>query len=274
MTLDLSGKVVLVTGGARGQGRAHALAFAQAGADIAVCDACAEFTSVQYSAATGDDLEQTRSAVEGLGRRCFAVRADVSRAEQMEAFVAQAVEQLGRLDYVIANAGIWSIGGPLWTMTEERFDETVAVNLKGAWLTCRYTVPHLMEQGSGAIVLTSSVAGTRGAQNVGHYVASKHGVLGLMKTLAVELAPHNVRVNALVSGLVNTSMIFFPEQYAMFSPDDPTRQGYIAALDRMTRLPGRWTEPEEIANAALWLCSPDAGSVTGIELKVDRGVSL
>ena len=274
MTADLSGKVALITGAARGQGRAHALAFARAGADIAVCDACAAFASVQYAAATYDDLDETRRSVEGLGRRCVALRADVSVPAQMEAFVARCAEELGRIDYVIANAGIWSIGGPLWTISEERFDETLAVNLKGVWLTCRYTVPHLLELGSGSIVITSSVAGIRGTANIGHYVASKHGVLGLMKTLAVELAPHNVRVNALLPGLVNTDMVFFPEQYALFSPDDPTRDGYLATLDRMARTPSRWSEPEEMANAALWLCSPDAGSVTGIELKVDRGVSL
>ncbi|MCU1656573.1 MAG: oxidoreductase, family [Pseudonocardiales bacterium] len=270
----MSGKVVLITGGARGQGRAHAVAFAQAGADVAVCDACAPFDSVQYAPARTQDLDQTRNAVQQLGRRCVTVQADVSQAGQMEQFVAQTVAELGRIDYVVANAGIWSIGGPLWTMSEDRFDETIAVNLKGVWLTVRYTVPHLLKHKSGSIVLTSSVAGTRGTQNIGHYVAAKHGVLGLMKTLAAELAPHNVRVNALLPGLVNTDMIFFPEQYALFSPGEPTRDGYLATLDRMARMPGRWSEPDELARGALWLCSPDAGSVTGLELKIDRGASL
>jgi SDR family mycofactocin-dependent oxidoreductase len=274
MTEGFEGKVALITGGARGQGRSHAIAFAKAGADIAVCDVVAGFSSVPYPLATAADLEETRRAVAALGRRCVAIEADVSQADQMERFVDRAANELGRIDFVIANAGIWSIGGPLWTMDETRFDETVAVNLKGVFLTCRYTVPHLLQQDLGSIVITASGAGARGTPNIGHYVAAKHGAIGLMKTLAAELLPHNIRVNALLPGLVNTDMIFYPEQYALFSPEDPTREGYLAMLDRSSRMPGRWSEPDELAEAALWLCSPLARSISGAELKVDRGATL
>jgi SDR family mycofactocin-dependent oxidoreductase len=275
MTADLSGRVALITGGARGQGRAHAVAFARAGADIAICDVSAPLASVPYPLSSLADLQETQRLVQDLGRRCVAVQADVSRADQVDDFVRQTLAELGQLDYVIANAGIWSIGGPMWTIDEERFDETIAVNLKGVWLTCKYAIPHMLKQQSGSIVLTSSVAGKRGAANIGHYVAAKHGVIGMMKTLANELAPHKIRVNALLPGLVNTDMIFYPEQYALFSPDDPTYEGYLAVLDRKSGgMPGRWTEPAEQADAALWLCSDEAGSVTGIELTVDRGASL
>jgi SDR family mycofactocin-dependent oxidoreductase len=271
---DLSGRVALITGAARGQGRAHALAFARAGADVAICDVCAPFASVPYPPATLADLHETQRQVEDLGRRCIAMQADVSQADQVDDFVQRAVAELGTINHVIANAGIWSIGGPMWTIDEARFDETIAVNLKGVWLTCKYAIPHMLKLGSGSIVLTSSVAGKRGAANIGHYVAAKHGVVGIMKTLATELAPHNIRVNALLPGLVNTEMIFFQDQYALFSPDDPTHEGYLAVLQGMSRMPGRWSEPAEQADAALWLCSDGAGSVTGIELTVDRGASL
>ena len=273
MNIDLSGRVALITGGARGQGRAHALAFARAGADIAICDACTPYASVPYPMPSLADLHETQQQVEQLGRRCIAVQADVAQAEQIEDFTARTLTELGRIDYVIANAGIWSIGGPMWTIDEARFDQTIAVNLKGVWLTCKYTIPHLLTQQAGSIVLTSSVAGKRGPANIGHYVAAKHGVIGIMKTLATELAPHNIRVNALLPGMVNTDMIFFQEQYELFSPDNPTRDGYLATLDRNSPMPGRWTEPEEQADTALWLCSDQARSITGIELTVDRGGS-
>jgi SDR family mycofactocin-dependent oxidoreductase len=274
MTTDLDGRVAVVTGAARGQGRAHALALARAGADVALCDVAAQYASVPYAMATGSDLAETQRLVEELGRRCVATRADVARADEVDRFITDAVSQLGRLDFVVANAGIWSIGGPTWEIDEARFDETIAVDLKGVWLTCKYAIPHMLEQRSGSIVLTSSVAGKKAFPNAGHYVSAKHGVIGLMKTLALELAPHNIRVNALLPGMVNTDMVFFEEQFQLFNPENPTRDGYVAVAEAMQPMPGPWTEPEDQANAALWLCSDASRYVTGIELEVAAGANI
>ena len=274
MSIDMSGRVALITGGARGQGRAHALAFAGRGADIAVCDACTQYTSVPYAMATEDDLEETARQVRAVGRRVLAVRADVTSAEELDRFARETVRELGRIDYVIANAGIWSIGGPTWTIDENTFDETIGVDLKGAWLTCKYTVPHLLGRGSGSIVLTSSGAATTVNANISHYTAAKAGLLGLMRCLAAELAPRGIRANALLPGMVNTDMIHFEEQLALFSPDNPTEAGYFEALDRLMPMPGRWTEAQDQAEAALWLCSDAARFVTGISMTVDGGNGL
>src|SRR5882757_8845259 len=238
MTGDMTGRVALITGGARGQGRAHALAFAGRGADIAVCDTCTQYATVPYAMATEDDLEETARQVRAAGRRVLAVRADVTSAEELDRFARATVRELGWIDYVIANAGIWSIGGPTWTIDEATFDETIAVDLKGAWLTCKYTVPHLLERGSGSIVLTSSGAATTVNANISHYTAAKAGLLALMRCLAAELAPHGIRVNALLPGMVNTDMIHFEEQLALFSPDNPTEEGYFEALECRCRCRG------------------------------------
>jgi SDR family mycofactocin-dependent oxidoreductase len=274
MSNDLSGSVALITGGARGQGRAHVLAFARGGADIALRDACRQYSSVSYLMVTEEDLAETARQVRELGRRVVAVGADVTRAEELHAFAEQTVRELGRIDHVLANAGIWSVGGPMRTIDETKFDETIAVDLKGAWPTVKYTVPHLLDRGSGSIVLTSSGAATTVNANISHYTAAKAGVLGLMKVLAAELAPRGIRVNALPPGIVNTDMIFFDEQLALFSPDNPTEEGYFEVLETLMPLPGRWTEAEDQAEAALWLSSDSARLVTGIALPVDGGNGL
>jgi (+)-trans-carveol dehydrogenase len=271
---DLAGRVAVITGGARGQGRAHAVSLARAGADIAVCDVVRQYSSVPYAMATESDLAQTVELVERLGRRCVAVKADVAQAVEVQNFMSEAFSQLGRVDFVVANAGIWSLGGPMWEIGEAQFDETIAVDVKGVWLTCKYAIPYMLEQKSGSIVLTSSVAGKKAYPNAGHYVSAKHGVIGMMKTLALELAPHNIRVNALLPGMVNTDMVFFQEQYELFSPDNPTMEGYLDVVEKLQPMPGRWTEPEDQANAVLWLCSDESRYVTGMEMEVAAGSNI
>jgi (+)-trans-carveol dehydrogenase len=270
----LEGRVAVITGGARGQGRAHAVRLARAGADIAVCDVLRQYSSVPYAMATESDLAQTVELVEKLGRRCVAMKADVSKADEVENFMNASFSQLGRLDFIIANAGIWSIGGPMWEIGETQFDETIAVDLKGVWLTCKYAIPHMLKQQAGSIVLTSSVAGKKAYPNAGHYVSAKHAVIGMMKTLALELAPHNIRVNALLPGFVNTDMVFFQQQYELFSPDDPTMEGYLRVVENLQPMPGRWTEPEDQANAVHWLCSDESRYVTGVEMEVAGGGNI
>jgi (+)-trans-carveol dehydrogenase len=271
---DLAGRVAVITGAARGQGRAHAVSLARAGADVAVCDVARQYSSVPYPMATESDLARTAELVEKLGRRCVALKADVSQAADVENFMREAFVHLGRIDFVIANAGIWSLAGPMWEIGEVQFDETIAVDLKGVWLTCKYAVPYMLQQKSGSIVLTSSVAGKKPYPNAGHYVSAKHAVIGMMKTLALELAPHNIRVNALLPGLVNTDMIFFQQQYELFSPGNPTAEGYLDVVENLQPMPARWTEPEDQANAVLWLCSDESRYVTGIEMEVAAGANV
>lgn len=270
---EFAGKVAVITGGARGQGRSHALAFARAGADIAICDACASYASVPYPLPDEADLDETAKLIRELGRRCVAVKADVTKAAEVEAFIDQAMTAYGRIDFLVANAGIWSVGGPMWEITESQFDETLAVDVKGVWLTCKYAIPKMLNQGGGSIVLTSSMAGAKGFPNVGHYVTAKHAVVGMMRTLANELAPYNIRVNAILPGMVNTPMIYFQEQYELFSPTDATREGYLETLERLMPMPGAFTEPEDQSNAVLWLCSDKSRLVSGIELPVAGGAN-
>ncbi|MTD54450.1 mycofactocin-coupled SDR family oxidoreductase [Amycolatopsis pithecellobii] len=274
MATDLSGRVALITGGARGQGRSHALTLARAGADIAVCDACRPFDSVLYDMPDEDDLAETKKLVEELGRRCVAVKADVTVAAEVEDFVSTTISELGRIDFVVANAGIFSPGGPLWEISEQRFDETMAVDAKGVWLTIKYAVPHMLERRSGSIVLTSSMAGLEGNPNIGHYVAAKHAVVGLMRSLANEVGPYGIRVNALNPGTVNTKMVNFPAQYKLFNPDNPTEQGMLDVMEGMQLLPGPFTEVEDQSNAVLWLCSDESRMVSGITLPVAGGANV
>jgi (+)-trans-carveol dehydrogenase len=271
---DLGGRVAVITGGARGQGRAHALALAEAGADVAICDAVTGFSSVPYAPATADDLETTRQLVTGFGRRCLTATVDVTRADQLTDFMATVHETFGRIDVLVANAGIWSIGGPMWQISEVQFDETFAVDVKGVWLTCKAAIPYMLPQRSGSIVLTSSVAAKRCFPNTGHYNAAKAAVLGLMRTLANELAPHNIRVNALLPGTVNTDMIYFPEQYQLFSPDNPTLEAYLDVLESVMPMPGRFTEASDQAQAVLWLAGDGSRLVTGTEMIVDGGINV
>ncbi len=268
---DLAGRVALITGGARGQGRSHAIALARAGADIAVCDACKQFDTVPYPLPDEAELGKTVKEVEALGRRCVSAKVDVTVGSEIEAFVQDAVRELGRLDFVVANAGIWSVGGPLWEISEAQFDETMAVDVRGTWLTCKYAVPHLLERGTGSVVLTSSMAGVKGYANVGHYVAAKHAVIGLMRTLANEVGPRGIRVNALLPGMVNTAMIYFQQQYDLFNPHNPTREGMLETLEQMMLMPGPYTEPEDQSAAVLWLCSDESRLVTGVALPVAGG---
>jgi (+)-trans-carveol dehydrogenase len=272
-TIDLSGRVAVVTGGARGQGRSHAVTLAEAGADIAVCDALHPWSTIPNTFPDESDLAETVKMIEALDRRCVSMRADVTKAADMQAFVAEAVDKLGRIDFVVANAGIWAPKGPCWEISEEEWDQMVDVDLKGVWLTCKYTFPHLLERG-GSVVLTSSMAGIRGYHNAGHYVAAKHGVVGLMKTLANEGAPYNIRVNSIMPGTVKTQMNNMQVQYDLISPENPTQEGMYAVLETTMPLPGICTEPSDQSAAVLWLCSDESRYVSGAGIPVAGGQNL
>jgi SDR family mycofactocin-dependent oxidoreductase len=267
----LTGKVALITGGARGQGRAHAVRLAEDGADIVLVDLCAPVPTSVAPAATPEDLAQTVKMVESLDRRVIAVQADVRDLSALQAAVASSVAELGRLDIVIANAGIASFA-PALEMDETTWQEMIDINLTGVWKTLRAAAPAIVAGGGGgAIVITSSVAGLMAFPALAHYVAAKHGLVGLMKAFAVELAPHRIRVNSVHPTHVDTPMINNPAIYGLFTGGAPEadRDLAVTAMKGMHALPIPYVEPSDISNAIAWLVSNEARYVTGVALPVD-----
>jgi SDR family mycofactocin-dependent oxidoreductase len=270
----LDGKVALVTGAARGQGRSHAIRLAEDGADIIAVDLCEQLPTVLYRGATPEDLSETVAEVEKLDRRIVSRQADVRSLAAMEAAVADGVAELGRLDIVVANAGIFS-SAPVHELTEQQWDEMIEVNLSGVWKTVRAAIPVLIEQGEGgSIILISSTGGTQGFPNFAHYVAAKHGVVGLARTMCNELGRYNIRTNAIQPTSVLTDMIDHVDMYRLFRPDleTPTRDEFREALlGAMNVLPVPWIDPRDVSHAVAWLASDEARYVTGISLPVDAG---
>ncbi|NLG48004.1 mycofactocin-coupled SDR family oxidoreductase [Gordonia sp. (in: high G+C Gram-positive bacteria)] len=268
----LSGKIAFITGAARGIGRAQAVRFAEEGADIIGVDLCGPVETVLIDPATEADLAETASAVRAAGGRFSGHVADVRDGEALRAAVAAGVEELGGLDVVCATAGITSRG-----LTEELSDEAwktmLDVNLTGVWQTAKASIPHLLERGAGSIVLVSSIAGLRGLYGVSHYVAAKHGVVGLMRSLAQEMAPHGIRVNTVHPTNVNTPMIQNDVVRGGFRPDLETvsLEEFAVAAKTMNMLDLPWVEPEDVANASLFLASDEARYITAVTLPVDAG---
>lgn len=272
----VEGKVALITGAARGQGRSHALRLAGEGADIIAVDACRPVGTIAYDLATTDDLQQTVDEVNRLGRNVASYEADVRDAAGLRQAVDDGVAQMGRLDIVCANAGILS-DGLTHELSEQTWQDMIDINLTGVWKTCRVAIPHLIAGGrGGSIVLTSSVAGLRSYAGVSHYVSAKHGVVGLMKTMAQELAEHRIRVNTVNPTQVDTAMIQNDSMYRLFCPDvaEPTRDDFAAASAATILLPIDWVEPSDVSNAVLFLASDEARYITGVALPVDGGALL
>jgi (+)-trans-carveol dehydrogenase len=273
MTGRVEGKVAFITGAARGQGRSHAVRLAREGADIIAIDIDAQIGSVPYPMATPEDLAQTVKEVEAAGRRIVATQADVRDYDALKQALDDGVDQLGRLDIVSANAGIVSFGRAE-ELPEQTWQDVIDVNLTGEWHAAKAAIPHLRAGGrGGSIILTSSDAGLAGFLNLAHYVASKHGVVGLMRTLALELAPDFIRVNSIHPTNVDTPMVMNPATYRMFRPDleNPTADDMAEPATEGNALPIPWVEPADISNAVLWLASDESRYVTGVTLPVDAG---
>jgi SDR family mycofactocin-dependent oxidoreductase len=273
MTGRVEGKVAFITGAARGQGRSHAIRLAEEGADIIAVDIADQVTSVPYPMATPEDLAETVKEVEALDRRIVATQADVRDYAGLKQALDDGVTQLGRLDIVCANAGISSFGRAD-ELDETTWQDMIDINLTGMWHACKAAIPHLVDGGrGGSIVITSSDAGLKGYQNLAHYVSAKHGVVGLMRTLALELAPHFIRVNSLHPSTVDTGMIQNEATYRLFRPDldNPGRQELADAGTAINALPVPWLEPTDISNAVLFLASDEARYITGVTLPVDAG---
>jgi SDR family mycofactocin-dependent oxidoreductase len=268
----MEGKVALITGAARGQGRAHAVRLAEEGADIIAVDICRQMETVPYPMASPDELEETAGLVRGLGRRVVAREVDVRSSEGLDAAVADGLAELGRVDTVCANAGI-STMGLTWELSEQQWEEMIDTNLGGVWRTIKATVPAMIELGNGgSIVLTGSTASIKGFGGVPHYTATKHGVLGLMRALVNEVSQYNIRVNTVVPTSTDTPMIQNDAMRALFGvASDAPIDEFAKAFQAMHTLPVPWVEPRDIANAVLWLASDEARFVTGNVLQVDAG---
>ncbi|MFW0795894.1 mycofactocin-coupled SDR family oxidoreductase [Gordonia sp. CPCC 205515] len=271
----LEGKVAFVTGAARGQGRAHALTLAAEGAEIIAVDIDKPIANVAYDHATAADLQETADLVEKLDRRILATTADVRSSDQLDAVVAQGLDTFGKIDVVVANAGIYT-QAPFWEMDEQMWDDVQDVNLKGVWRTMKAVVPHMIDRKRGSIVLTSSVNGVIGNPNAAHYAASKHGVLGLMRSAAQSLGPLGVRVNSVAPGLIDTPMTNFQGMYdQMAGHPGADRSDYDRAALHFGILRAQGAlPPETIANAAAWLASDGSYAVTGQNIVVDAGHTI
>jgi SDR family mycofactocin-dependent oxidoreductase len=261
----VEGKVAFVTGAARGQGRSHAVALAEEGADVIAVDICEDYQTVGYPLATPDELQETVAAVEALDRRIVASQVDVRDGDALKAAIDAGVAELGRLDIVCANAGICTVQA--WDqVTPQVWQDTIDTNLTGVWNTCFHTAPHLIAAGGGSMILTSSTAGLKGQPFLAPYVAAKHGVVGIMRALTNELAKHSIRVNTIHPTGVATPMGGIGETFPRLLEADPELGPLF-----MNALPVEITEPRDISNAVLFLAGDESRYVTGLELKVDAG---
>ncbi len=270
----LDDKVALVTGAARGQGRSHAIRLAEEGADVVVVDLAADVAGVAYPGATEEDLAETARLVEKTGRRVLARRADVRDRAALRAVTDETLSAFGRIDIVLPNAGVCPPGAPAWEIPEDEWRTVLDVNLTGVWNTVAVTIPPMIEAGrGGVIVITSSSSAIKSPPNLADYAASKHGVIGLMEVLAVELGPQRIRVNAVCPAGVDTTMIQNKAMYRLVRPDldDPGREEIAEEFSGRNPIAEPWLDPVDVSNAIVWLVSDHARFVTGVTLPVDLG---
>lgn len=274
MAEKLQGKVAFITGAARGQGRSHAVRLAEEGADIIAIDVPKHIVGLPYEPATAEDLAETVSQVEALGRRIVAAEADVRDLAALQAAVEAGVAELGRLDIVLANAGI-SAPAPTLDMSEEQWQTMIDINLTGVWKSLKVSVPHIIAGGrGGSIVITSSLAAIIVQPNIAHYSAAKGGLIQLSKVLAKELAPQGIRVNTVHPGTVLTAMVLNEPTYRLFRPDleHPSREDFEEVARSMTGLPTTAIDPVDMSNAIVYLVSDDGRYVTGTTHVVSAGM--
>ncbi|MFW0786108.1 mycofactocin-coupled SDR family oxidoreductase [Gordonia sp. CPCC 206044] len=271
--MQLAGQVAFVTGVARGQGRNHAIRLAREGADIIGIDLCAPVAGAPYDMAVPDDLAETERLVRAQGRDMVAVEVDVRDSAAVSKALGRGVERFGRLDIVVANAGIAG-SYAVDDLTDDIWRDMIDINLTGVWNSVKASVPHLRAGGrGGSIIVISSIAGLKGLPNNAHYAAAKHGVLGIMRSLANELGPEAIRVNAVLPTNVDTRMLFNDAIYRLFLPDaeNPTREDVEPALRGMHALDVPNVDPDDVSNAVLFLAGPQSRYVTGVALPIDAG---
>jgi SDR family mycofactocin-dependent oxidoreductase len=266
MTRRLEGKVALVSGGGRGQGRSHALRLAEEGAAIIAFDICEDVEGIPYEMATPDDLRETERLVKETGRPVLTRQVDVRDLTALEQLVKDGAAEFGALDIVCANAGISHFTGFAWEISEPAWETMIAVNLTGVWKTVKAAIPTMLEfDNGGSIVITSSTQGIKASPHMAHYVAAKHGLVGLMRALANELADRWIRVNTIHPTTVNTSMAK-NDYVKRFVEENPQ-----ITTSYQNALPVGAVESWDISNAVVWLASDESRYVTGISLPVDAG---
>ncbi len=265
----LQGRVAFITGAARGQGRAHAIRLAREGADIIALDICAPVSeSITYAAATPEELAETVRAVEAEGRKVLAREVDIRDDAALRQLVSDGVEQFGRLDILVANAGVLS-WGRVWELTDEQWDAVIGVNLSGTWRSLRAVIPAMIEAGNGgSIVVVSSSAGLKATPGNGHYSAAKHGLVGLTNTLAIELGEFAIRVNSIHPYSVDTPMIE-PELMMQVFAEHPR---YVHSFGPMLLQPNGFMAADEVSDVVVWLAGAGSGTLTGAQIPVDKGV--
>jgi SDR family mycofactocin-dependent oxidoreductase len=271
---QFAGRVALVTGGARGQGRSHAVALAREGADIALVDRCADLGTVSYPLGTTEDLAETVRLVEAEGRRCVTAIADVRDLDAMVAFSGAVVEELGSVDILVANAGVSTLGS-IFDLEAAGWSETVDTNLTGVFNAIRAVAPHMRRSRWGRIIGISSMMGRSANPLIPAYCASKWGVIGLTKSVAHEMAHFGVTANVVAPGNISTDMIHNEMLYTLMRPDvpRPTREDVAPVMASLHVQPVPWLEPEEVTAAVLFLCSEGARHITGSVIDVDAGAS-
>jgi (+)-trans-carveol dehydrogenase len=277
MSGRLQGKVAFISGAARGQGRAHAVRMAEEGADVIAFDAAGPVPSQGAPAASVADLDETVRQVEKLDRRMVAHRANASDLDAVTAVLDQGLAEFGRIDIVVANAGVQGNPAPIAQTSAEEWQGVLATNLTGVFNTVRAAVPHLIEGGrGGSISLVSSSIALRAQPGLGPYGSSKTGVIGLMRALALELGEHSIRVNSIHPTTVNTPMLINDINFRLFRPDleNPQLEDVVPVYRTLNVLPVPWVEAEDIANAVIFLASDEGRYITGVALPVDAGYTL
>lgn len=271
----LDGKVAFISGAARGQGRSHAVRLAEEGANIIAFDICEDVPSIAtlYPLATPEDLDETVRQVEGVGGKILARKADVRNFTQVNAVMEEGLEMFGHIDIILANAGVVSLNRA-WEYPEQTWKDVVDINLTGVWNTVRGVIPHMIERDQGGVILiTSSTAGIKGFAHTAPYSAAKHGVVGLMQSLANELAPHMIRVNTIHPTNADTPMLQNEGTYRLFMPDkeNPGREDLGEMMAAIACMPIAWVEAKDVTAVVLFLVSDEARYITGVQMPVDGG---
>lgn len=271
MDRPLDGQVVLVTGGARGQGRSHAIGAARLGAAVVLCDVPEPMATTGYPLATKEDLDEAVALVEAEGGDCLPVVVDVRRPEQVQHAVDEALARFGRLDALVANAGIAGMA-KVWEVTDDQWREMVDTNLSGVFHCLRAAIPPMRERRYGRVVVTASMGGRMGIPNIGHYNATKWGVIGLAKSLALEVCTEGITVNVVCPCTVATPMVTNAQMYELFSPDSDEYEAVLERFRRVNPIPKPWLEAEDVTREVLHLLT-DPGNITGAVIEIGLGSS-